>query len=191
VNYQGKCAGFIFCAADQDHTLYLYKAAMRANLKYIHPSSQSGVEKMFGSQLRGARAYEETGVETGVMNADSHELVAMLFEGARFAIGKAMFALEQEDWAAKGFNIGRAISIISEGLNQSLIWDADPQMADRLSSLYEYMQFRLTQANIHNDRSQLLEVDRLLGELESAWKAIAPKRRQKPVGLQSLRTATV
>ena len=146
---------------------------------------------MFGSQLRGARAYEETGVETGVMNADPHQLVAMLFEGARFAVGRAMFALEQGDIPAKGLNIGRAISIISEGLNQSLSWKADPQMADRLSSLYEYMQYCLSQANIYNDRSKLLEVDRLLGELESAWNAITPKRRQKPVGLQSMKTATV
>jgi flagellar protein FliS len=146
---------------------------------------------MFGSHLRGARAYEETGVETGVMNADPHQLVAMLFEGARFAVGRAMFALEQGDIAAKGLNIGRAISIISEGLNQSLSWKADPQMADRLSSLYEYMQFCLSQANIHNDRSKLVEVDGLLGELESAWSAITPKRRQKPVGLQSMKSATV
>jgi flagellar protein FliS len=64
-------------------------------------------------------------------------------------------------------------------------------MADRLSSLYEYMQYCLSQANIYNDRSKLLEVDRLLGELESAWNAITPKRRQKPVGLQSMKTATV
>lgn len=138
---------------------------------------------MFGSQLRGARAYEETGVETGVMNADPHQLVSMLFEGARFAIGKANFALEQGDIASKGGNIGRAISIINEGLKQSLSWEANPEMADRLSSLYEYMEYRLTQANIHNDRTQLLEVDRLLGELETAWKAIAPKQRQKPVAL--------
>jgi len=146
---------------------------------------------MFGSSLRGARAYEETGVETGVMNADPHQLVAMLFEGARFAIGKAMFALEQGDMAAKGLSIGRAISIISEGLNQSLSWEANPEMADRLASLYEYMQYRLTQANINNDRAQLVEVDKLLAELESAWKAIAPKQRENPVGLKTLRAAMV
>jgi flagellar secretion chaperone FliS len=164
---------------------------MRANLKRLYPSRKPGVENMFGSNLRGVRAYEETGVETGVMNADPHKLVAMLFEGARFAVGKAMFALEQGDMAAKGMSIGRAISIISEGLNQSLSWEANPEMADRLAALYEYMQYRLSQANIHNDRSQLVEVDKLLAELESAWKAIAPKRREKPVGLKNIKAAVV
>ncbi len=146
---------------------------------------------MFGSQLRGARAYEETGVETGVMNADPHQLVSMLFEGARFALGKAMFAMEQGDTAAKGLSIGRAISIISEGLKQSLSWKANPEMADRLSSLYEYMEYRLSQANMNNDRTKLVEVDKLLAELESAWKAIAPKRREKPVALEMPRAAMV
>jgi flagellar protein FliS len=169
----------------------LLKAAMRATLKRIHPSRKPGVENMFGSQLRGARAYEETGVETGVMNADPHQLVSMLFEGARFAVGKAMFAMEQGDMAAKGLSIGRAISIISEGLNLSLSWKANPEMADRLSSLYEYMEYRLSQANMNNDRSMLVEVDKLLAELESAWKAIAPKRREKPVELVMPKAAMV
>ena len=146
---------------------------------------------MFGSQLRGVRAYEDTGVETGVMNADPHQLVLMLFEGARLAVGKAMFAMEQGNISNKGMCVSRAISIINEGLSQSLSWEANPQMADRLSSLYEYMEYRLTQANLHNDRGMLLEVDRLLAELETAWKAITPERRQKPVGLTSLKTAVV
>ena len=132
---------------------------------------------MFGSPMRGARAYETTGVETGVMAADPHQLVQMLFEGARLAIARSLIALEQGDIPSKGQAISRAVKIIYEGLNASLSWDANPEMADRLTLLYDYMVRRLTEANVRNDAKALREVDRLLAELEGAWKAIAPERR--------------
>jgi flagellar protein FliS len=144
---------------------------------------------MFGSPHRGARAYEHTGVETGVMSADPHKLIQMLFEGARLSIAKALLAMEQGDIPRKGEAIGRAIAIILEGLNASLSWDANPQMADRLSSLYDYMARRLTEGNAHNDPAPLREADRLLGELESAWRAIAPNRRQQ-LGIEAMLPAT-
>ncbi|MDE3012407.1 MAG: flagellar export chaperone FliS [Pseudomonadota bacterium] len=132
---------------------------------------------MFGPKLRGASAYETTGVETGVMSADPHKLVLMLFEGARLAIARALLAMEQGDIARKGESIGRAVKIVMEGLNASLSWDANQEMADRLASLYEYMARRLTEGNAQNNPDPLREADRLLAELENAWRAIAPERR--------------
>ena len=134
---------------------------------------------MFGSPMRGARAYEITGVETGVMSADPHKLILMLFEGARVSIAKALRSLEQGDIARKGEALSRAVAIVSDGLDASLSWDANPLMADRLHSLYDYMVRRLTEGNLRNDPTPLREVDRLLGELEGAWRAIAPQRRQQ------------
>ena len=132
---------------------------------------------MFGPSKFGTRAYEHTGVETGVMAADPHKLIQMLFEGARVSISKALFALEHGDIARKGESISRAVAIIVEGLNASLSWDANPEMADRLAALYDYMARRLTEANLNNDPSPLREADRLLAELEGAWRQIAPTRR--------------
>ncbi len=134
---------------------------------------------MFGPKLRGARAYENTGVETGVMSADPHKLVLMLFEGARMAIARGLLAMEQGDIPRKGESISRAIKIIMEGLSASLSRDASPELADRLAALYDYMSRRLTEGNARNDPAMIREVDRLLAELEGAWRAIAPDRRQQ------------
>ena len=138
---------------------------------------------MFGSPQRGASAYEHTGVETGVMSADPHKLILMLFEGARVSIAKGLLAMERGDIPRKGEAIGRAIAIILEGLDASLSWEANPQMADRLASLYEYMALRLTEGNARNDPQPLRETDRLLAELEGAWRAISPTRRQNTAPL--------
>lgn len=132
---------------------------------------------MFGPSKFGTRAYEHTGVETGVMAADPHKLIEMLFEGARVAISRGLLAMERGDVARKGESISRAVAIILEGLNASLSWDTNPQMADRLAALYDYMARRLTEGNLNNDPAPLREADRLLGELEGAWRQIAPGRR--------------
>lgn len=133
---------------------------------------------MFRSPLRGARAYETTGVETGVMAADPHRLVQMLFEGARMSIARGLLAMEQGDVQRKGESISRAIRIVMEGLNASLSRDASPELADRLGSLYDYIARRLAEGNALNNASRIREADRLLAELEGAWRAIAPERRK-------------
>jgi flagellar protein FliS len=136
---------------------------------------------MFGSSRFGAARYQTTHVETGVLDADPHALIVMLFEGARLQVGRALFACDQKDTFLQGLSTGNAIAIISEGLNNSLSWKADALMADRLSALYEYMVFRLSEANSSGRREGFQEVDKLLAELESAWRAIKPKREAAPV----------
>jgi hypothetical protein len=50
-------------------------------------------------------------------------------------------------------------------------------------SLYDYLQGRLTQANLDNDESALREALELLGEIESAWNAIPDQHRQRSLAM--------
>ena len=52
--------------------------------------------------------------------------------------------------------------------------EAGGDIADGLQALYDYAQRRLIAANLDNDAAPLHEVDDLLGDIESAWLAIAP-----------------
>ena len=54
------------------------------------------------------------------------------------------------------------------------------QRAGSLSALYDYVQTRLIEANLHNDPAALRESLELLGEIESAWYAIPNEQRQVP-----------
>ena len=120
-------------------------------------------------------AYNKVGNESGVIGADPHELVAMLFQGALLAIANARKEMVRKETAAKGKSISRAIAIIGEGLNASLNKSAGGELAQNLSSLYEYMVRRLVAANLTNDVAVLDEVARLLNELTEAWGAIRPE----------------
>lgn len=128
---------------------------------------------MFTSGSSPSNAYHVVGVETGVMAADPHKLVLMLYDGALLAITMAKQAMKTGKISEKGEEISRAIEIVTNGLKASLDAQAGGEIAARLDALYDYMCNRLLQANLTNNPAILEEVSALLQELKSAWEEIA------------------
>lgn len=120
------------------------------------------------------KTYAKVGLESGVTSADPHKLILMLYQGALLAIASAKNQMLRKDIAAKGASISKAITIIDEGLKASLDKNAGGELAQNLSSLYDYMSQRLLIANLKNDTSILDEISRLLSDLKEAWEAIRP-----------------
>lgn len=127
---------------------------------------------MFGSSQRGAVAYANVGIETGVTSASPHKLVVMLFEGAMLHVTLAIQNMQAGNVAQKGKAISRAIAFIETGLRASLDKKVGGEIALNLDSLYAYMSKQLLAANIKNQPELLEEVYRLLSELKGAWEAI-------------------
>ncbi|HJS35947.1 MAG TPA: flagellar export chaperone FliS [Pseudoxanthomonas sp.] len=126
-----------------------------------------------------AAQYRNTGLSSAVMDADPHRLVALLLSGACERLRLADACMERGDLARKGKAIGEACAIIGH-LNGSLDHEAGGEIAGSLSALYDYVQTRLIDANLHNDTAALRESLDLLGEIESAWNAIPSEQRQPP-----------
>ena len=126
---------------------------------------------------RGAAAYADVAVETGVASADPHRLIVLLYEGALKAIGQAESALAAGDIAGKGESISKAIQIVEEGLKASLDENVGGELAHQLASLYDYMARRLLFASLRNDPTGLREVAGLLGDLKGAWESIGGTAR--------------
>jgi flagellar secretion chaperone FliS len=125
-----------------------------------------------------AAQYRNTGLSSAVMDADPHRLVALLLSGACDRIRLAEACVVRGDLARKGKAIGEVCAIIGH-LNGSLDHEAGGEIAGSLSALYDYLQARLIEANLHNDESALREALELLGEIESAWNAIPVEQRQQ------------
>ena len=121
---------------------------------------------------RAASAYKKLGVETDAMSASPHQLIVLLFDGARSALGRAQWAISQNDSAGKGQALSKAIDIIELGLRAALDIERGGEIAERLDSLYDYMTRTLIRANIHSDASKIAHVDTLLEDIGSAWKQI-------------------
>jgi flagellar protein FliS len=128
----------------------------------------------------GSNAYRAVGVESMANTAAPHQLVIMLFNGARAAIAEAKGHLARREIAAKGTAISKAIDIIDGGLKASLDMNVGGELAQNLSDLYVYMGQRLFYANLKNDIAALDEVASLLQQLGDAWNSIATKPAEAP-----------
>ena len=121
-----------------------------------------------------AGAYRQIGVETGGAGASPHQLVLMLFDGFNEAVAQAGAALQLGQIEARGRAIGRAASIVDDGLKAALDVKAGGKLAEDLKALYTYVTLRLTQANLHSDATALDECKRLMEPLRAAWIGIGP-----------------
>lgn len=127
-----------------------------------------------------ASAYATVGTQISVMSASPHQLIVMLFDGAKTAIAMARHHMEKQDVSAKGKAISKAIAIVEDGLRASLdAQAAGPEGAEltaNLSALYAYISQRLMQANLNNDPMLLDEAERLLDNIGAAWREIESVR---------------
>jgi flagellar secretion chaperone FliS len=120
----------------------------------------------------GAKAYQSVAVQTAVGTADPHRMTLLLYDGAIEAIRLAQAHMGTRRVAAKCEAIGKAVCIVEEGLKASVDRAAGGVLAERLVALYDYIEMRLLQANLRNDRKGLEEAGALLGDLRSAWAQI-------------------
>ena len=120
-----------------------------------------------------ARQYQTLNAQTAVAEASPHELIDLLFKGARDRVNQAKGYLAHGDWENTAKAINACVDIVS-ALQASLDFEKGGEVAANLESLYDYMQRRLFRANADRDADALDEVADLIDTLRSAWTAIAP-----------------
>ncbi len=107
--------------------------------------------------------------------ADGGQLVVMLYEGAIRFLHKALANLEEHNRAAAHDGFMRTQEIIEE-LMSTLDLNAG-EIAANLYQIYEYMHFRVVEANVKKDAAPATEVLNLLHELLPAWQEVARQSR--------------
>jgi flagellar protein FliS len=123
-----------------------------------------------------AQAYARIGLETGVAAASPQRLIVMLYDGALAALADARGHMLEGRTAQKGRALGKAISIVDEGLKAALDTTQGGPIARQLMELYDYIGHRLLLANLRNDVALLDEASRLLSELRAAWAVLVERQ---------------
>ncbi len=143
--------------------------------KVIGADTAINIERNMDANVNSpVKQYHQLNVSTAVEAATPHQLIDMLFTGARDRIHQAIGFIEHGDYAGKAKAINACMDIIS-GLQASLDHEKGGEIAANLEGLYDYMQRRLFRASADNDKEALLEVNDLINTLRSAWVAIAPE----------------
>lgn len=124
----------------------------------------------------GLGAYKKTSVET----ASKEQILLMLYQAAIKNCKKAIEAIEQKNLAKKGEYIGKMQDIIVE-LSNSLDFEVGGDVAKELASLYDYILYSSTQANIKIEKSHLEGCLKVLNTLYDGWtEAIKNLKSQTP-----------
>jgi flagellar protein FliS len=132
-----------------------------------------GSSSPFASRAhRAGSAYGKVGVETDVLSASPHRLVALLFDGVMEGMNLALAAIQAGNTPVKNNALCRCVRILDEGLKAALNLESTP-LAHDLRDLYAYLCVRLTHANLHSDTAAIEECKRLLQPVRDAWHAIA------------------
>ena len=110
------------------------------------------------------KQYQQSQIQT----ASPEKIIIMLYDGAIQFLNKALKAIENNDIQESHNNIIGAQRIISEFMN-TLDVEAGGDVCRNLYSLYEYMHYRLVQANIQKNKNMIEEVLHHLKELKETW----------------------
>jgi len=122
----------------------------------------------------GLGAYKKTSIHT----ASKEQILIMLYQAAIKNCKKAIEAIDENNIAKKGEFIGKLQDIVIE-LNNSLDLEVGGDVAKELSSLYDYMLFASTQANIKIDKEPLEGCLKVLNTLYEGWtEAIKSLRKE-------------
>ena len=122
------------------------------------------------------KQYQAIGVQSGVTDANSHQLICMLLTGALDRVASAKGAIARGEIRSKGELLSAAIAIV-DGLRASLDHDRGGEISANLASLYDYIEQTVVQANLASDVTQLDEVSVLLTEIKQGWESIPADAR--------------
>lgn len=101
-----------------------------------------------------------------ILTSSPEQLTLMLYNGAIRFIDESMLALEHKE-IQKSHNANmRAQNIVREFM---ATLDMNYEIAQGYYQLYDYVEYRLVQANMKKDKSQLEEAKQILIELRDAW----------------------
>lgn len=109
---------------------------------------------------------QEQYLQTQVQTASPGELTLMLYNGCIRFIKQAIACMERHDIAGKHANFVRAQNIVEE-LQATLNMKYD--IAQQLGSLYEFIQTKLSDANVKMDAEVAYYCVSMLTELRDTW----------------------
>ena len=121
------------------------------------------------------KQYQQSSIET----ASREQILILLYDGAIQFLNKAKISMQQKDIEATHNNLIGAQNIIQEFID-SLDREVAPQLAENLTSLYEYFIRRLVHANMKQSIEPIDEVLKYLKSLKQTWeKAIILAQKEQ------------
>jgi flagellar secretion chaperone FliS len=118
-------------------------------------------------------------LESRLLSADPVELVRILYQTAVQAVRDARRHLAAGEICERSRAVTKACEVLVE-LACALDHERGGEFSRTLAQLYDYMQLKLTEANIHQQDPPLAEVLSLLNTLAEGWDGIQQQPAPAP-----------
>ena len=123
--------------------------------------------------------------EIDLLGATPLQLTVALYEGAMQNVRDARRYLASGEIVERGRAIGKAMDIVVE-LQSSLDMEHGGEFAQRLASLYAYVQNRLLEAHAKKSEEALQEVLALLATMAGGWRGAATELARAEQGAAAI-----
>lgn len=119
------------------------------------------------------KSFQQVELQDKTSRASPHELINMLYQGAKMEIRSAIIKMEHNQIADRCAHISKAIKIVG-GLKSSINSKAGGELSTNLTNIYDYVLQTLLEANIEDSSQKLEECYQQISEIASAWNQIKP-----------------
>jgi flagellar protein FliS len=117
-------------------------------------------------------------LKSAVLTASPEQLQLMLYDGAiRFAT-RGLEAIQNQDREAAFNALDRAQRIVLE-LSNGLRREVNPDLADQMAALYNFVFNRLVEANINQEEQPIHDALRILRHQRETWILLMEKLRRE------------
>jgi flagellar protein FliS len=144
-----------------------YNYAKPRNFIRVEPQSQKEVVAPAIANRSSVSDKMDQYLESRVLTAKPEELTFMLYEGLVKFIKKAMLSIESKNYEQINYNTQRAQAIVDE-LRSTL--NMDIPLSVSLDSLYEYLSYKLVNANIDKSEETFSEALEIAENFKDTWK---------------------
>ena len=105
---------------------------------------------------------------TQISTADRVKIISLLYEGAINFLNQSKIKIQEHDLKSKGVYLTKASRIVSE-LNSALDPTIDKELTSHLQRLYEFINFKILEANMSNNPVFIDESIKILKMLKEGW----------------------
>lgn len=110
--------------------------------------------------------------QNSVMTASPQELTLMLYNGALKFLKQAMLFMDEKKIEKTHNSIVRTQDILIEFMSTV---DQNYEVGKSLYKLYDYMNYRLREADMEKDKEKIEEIYGMIEELRDTWKQAMEK----------------
>jgi len=118
---------------------------------------------------RSLNRYRTVDNVTSVLGRSPIELILLVYDRIADNLNRASAAIDEKRDDNLADSVNQAVDLISQGLIASLDFERGGDIAQNLSSIYEYCLRSLLAARLHKDPSAIKEIAVLLADLRQAW----------------------